>query len=409
MSKKQKEKSSHQSGFTLIELMITMVVFVLAIAAASQIFVGLLTQFKQQSKIAETNIEGVVGLELLRRDIEHAGYGLPWNIPVTAPYSEVPAGSDGNAYNDCSGVVPCNPPRALVIDNLNAANHNSTDVLVIKAVNVARNAACYKWTHLGAGDVKTTWVPACENVNKYSVSADPNCAGGASTENTVRIIVISPGSTTANSRTLVVNDTDNTDWDTIYSATSNFDPTVPTETSVIYGVGITGGGGNLRMPFNRADYYISTANVPSRCATNTGVLLKNVLSQNVGSANAGKRDDPLPLLDCVADMQVIFGLDNDNDGDFEPGAAGSTDVYSDDLTGLTAAQVRDIVKEVRVYILAHEGQRDLTFTYEANPVTVGEFGLGRSFNFTAVASPIADWQNYRWKVYTIIVKPNNLS
>ena len=66
-----------QDGFTLVELMITMVVFVMVITAASNIFSGLVNQFKQQSKIAETNIEGIVGLELLRYDIEQAGFGLP--------------------------------------------------------------------------------------------------------------------------------------------------------------------------------------------------------------------------------------------------------------------------------------------------------------------------------------------
>ena len=53
-----------EAGFTMVELMVTMVVFVLAISAASQIFTKLLTQFKQQSKVAETNIEGIVGLDL---------------------------------------------------------------------------------------------------------------------------------------------------------------------------------------------------------------------------------------------------------------------------------------------------------------------------------------------------------
>ena len=65
-----------EAGFTLIELMVTMVIFVLAIAAASQMFIGQLTQFKQQGKIAETNIEGIIGLELLRRDVAHADLGL---------------------------------------------------------------------------------------------------------------------------------------------------------------------------------------------------------------------------------------------------------------------------------------------------------------------------------------------
>ena len=54
---------TNHAGFTLVELLITMVVFVFVIAAASGVFTGLLTQFKQQSKIAETKIEGIVGLE----------------------------------------------------------------------------------------------------------------------------------------------------------------------------------------------------------------------------------------------------------------------------------------------------------------------------------------------------------
>jgi len=71
-----------QTGFTLVELMVTMVIFVLVIAAASSMFTGILNQFKQQSKIAETNIEGLAGLQMFRTDIEQAGYGLPMTLMV---------------------------------------------------------------------------------------------------------------------------------------------------------------------------------------------------------------------------------------------------------------------------------------------------------------------------------------
>ena len=63
---------------------------------------------------------------------------------------------------------------------------------------------------------------------------------------------------------------------------------------------------NLRMPFNRADYFISNTNAPSRCAPNTGVLEKVVVNQS-----DGRLTNFLPLVDCVADMQVIFRLDTD--------------------------------------------------------------------------------------------------
>jgi hypothetical protein len=131
------------------------------------------------------------------------------------------------------------------------------------------------------------------------------------------------------------------------------------------------------------------------------VLVKAPIRHVTGGNNY---DTYLPFLDCVADMQVIFGLDNDGDGDFEPTV--SADGYSDDISAFTAQQIRDQVKEVRVYILAHEGQRDPNFTYTTNPVTVGEFAMGRDFDLAAIIG--ANWQNYRWKVYSMTVHSLNL-
>ena len=130
------------SGFTLVELMITMVIFVFFIAAASQVFTGLLTQFKQQSKIAETNIEGIVGLEILRQDIEHAGYGLPWYGLVA--YSE--SATNPYGFNDSTTTAA---PRAILSKNnatFTGLNNifDGSDYLVIKAVNVGRNDTCQK-------------------------------------------------------------------------------------------------------------------------------------------------------------------------------------------------------------------------------------------------------------------------
>jgi hypothetical protein len=78
--------------------------------------------------------------------------------------------------------------------------------------------------------------------------------------------------------------------------------------------------------------------------------------------------------------------------------------------GPGAAQtIRDQLKEVRVFILAHEGQRDTSYTYTKNPILVGLMDgatlYGRNFDLTT----IPDWQNYRWKVYTLVVRPNSLN
>ncbi len=363
-----------EAGFTLIELMVTMVIFVLAIAAASQMFVGQLTQFKQQGKIAETNIEGIIGLELLRRDIEHAGYGLPFNPSTLPVYSEAindaATAHDDTQFNDST----TNPPRAINGDGIGV---NGSDVLVIKAVNVAINDAAHRWTRLGTGDVKR------------------NGLSGDNFANNDRVIVISPGSTDANRRTLV------NGFNATYNTTSTFAPADNTETYIIYGVD---DNTNLRMPFNRADYYIKTpaANFPSQCATGTGILYKATVNQGDGGLWE------LPILDCVADMQVDYQLDLDPVGAVD----GIIDTTTDTLAGYTAEQIRQ-VKEVRVYILAHEGQRNRSYTFTnftgaatcATCIRVGRDAvLGQDFNLSA----ITNFQNYRWKVYTLVVKTNNL-
>jgi prepilin-type N-terminal cleavage/methylation domain-containing protein len=399
-----------EAGFTLVELLITMVVFVFFIAAASQVFTGLLTQFKQQSKIAETNIEGIVGLEILRQDLEHAGYGLPWVIPAAVSYSEASAG-----YNDS----PSNPPRAILSGN-GAGFNGSSDELIIKATNVARNNACQKSTLVNSNNQVREWrLP------------DGNFDNQNRLETNDRVLVISPGTST-NERLLVVKN--NGTFYTTYQRGTNpdslgdadFAPSAATEVNIVYGISPERSSGDPpetitpRMPFNRADYYISTSSPPSRCAPNTGVFSKNVISHANGS-----RADNLPLLDCVADMQVAFGVDTDATPD------GQINCYTNDLANVfatvTAQNIRERVKEVRVYILSHEGQYDRDFTFDLNsrnaglnpaigcptcirvgeglPLAVCEGGIaGRDFNL----STITNWQNYRWKLYTMVVKPNNL-
>jgi type II secretory pathway pseudopilin PulG len=345
-----------EAGFSIVEILITMIILGLVLTLGSDMFVGMLRGYKQQSKITETNIEGIIGLELLRRDIERAGYGLPWSFNVGTPYNEA-VNAVAAAYND----APANPPRAI-LSGFDAVTLR--DYLVIKATNLARNDACTKWTLLPSSGGPTAWNPASENL----VGTD-------------RVIVLSPGALAATSKILVSSGT--------FSAMAAM--ASPDETRLIYGVDPDT---DLRMPFNRADYYVSTSvAIPGRCAQGTGVLVKSIVNHGDGSLNT------LPLLDCVADMQVIAYLDTNLDGQW--------DLMSNGLLLADAQTVRDQVKEVHVYILSHEGQRDATYAHSSSTIRVGEAAtLGRDFNLTTLADP--NWRNYRWKVYTLIVRPNSL-
>jgi hypothetical protein len=168
---------------------------------------------------------------------------------------------------------------------------------------------------------------------------------------------------------------------------------------VVYGVEGAGGGA-LRMPYNRADYYVKkpAAGRPEGCNPGSGVLFKGVVRHSGGY-------DEYPLLNCVADMQVGFDLDTG---------------YSSTLTGMSAADIRDRLKGVKVYILAHEGKKDRNYSYppidSTNAIFVGPYiGTtpstveGRMWTQAAMAQTFGlDWKNYRWKVYTIVGRPKNL-
>jgi len=366
-----------KTGFTLVEMLLVIGILGLVLAASSDMFVKLLNEYKQQSKIAETNVEGIIGLELMRQDIERAGYGLPW-VMGGLTYNEA-SNAPGNGYNDSTA----NPPRPIVSGNdvsENGTDFIDSDYLVIKATNISRNASAQRWTHLTTTSGAKVW----------DVPAGMPSDNPATTDN---VIVLSPGAVVADERTLLQMGI----FDSAHSVSWRPAAEDP-QPRFVYGISDSA----PRMPFNRADYYVTKdrVNVPNRCAPNTGVLVKSTISH----AN-GNLADHLPLLDCVANMQVVFRLDTNADG--------AVDLPTDDISTLSAEQIRTQVREVRVYILAHEGQTDNSFTYRNSSsmagctsptqIYVGDpaIGMGGCFD-------IGTNVHYRWKVYVIAVYPKNM-
>lgn len=376
-----------QQGFTLIELLVVIGIFGLVIGIAAQLFSITLTQSTLQTKTAESEIEGIIGLELLRLDIEHAGAGLPWSFP-TRDASDV---SISLAYNEAADNVkyvstldlqakdfndaPKGEPRPILTGrhkSIGKTGLNGSDVLVLKGSTLARSDTAQRWSYV------TSDAPLV-----------PKAWGSEDLKNGEKVIVMKPAIGEASPRQLVMVGA-NTFY-TTYSATAfpaGFAPTGPGEHFVIYGIDPAT---NPRMPFNRADYYLSAANVPKFCAPNTGVLEKAVLNQG-----DGKLSNPLPLLDCVADVKVQVRVD------LGGGSLHVTDDFTD--TGGNALSVSNIrkIREVTVFVLAHEGQKDRSYMYPNGTVAYG----GYSFDLSSKVG--GDWQNYRWKVYRITVKPKNL-
>ena len=419
-----------QRGMTLVELMVGLAIVMLIIGAAGTAYLKLLRTYSTQGRLAQSYMANLTGLEMLRYDIEMAGFGLPAILGAGATYSEA---SDGSVpyYNPADlNDSPATPPRAIA--HLDNAGANGSDVLAIKssAANVFNNPTGRKWSMIT--NAPNPQAPANTNfkVKLWGVTVrDP--VMDFTTGDYFIILdnngVLQPpsgawGCYTFNSST----------WNAGYyvnttSAPNNIpSPATGAQVFYIYGLDNAGNnGGGHRMPFNRVDYYLDNtiaADIPSSCASDTYILYRSTIDQQTGKL------DKTPLVDCVKDFQVAFGLD-------PSGGANPLQkiVWQENLVGLNASQIQRQLREVRVFVLFQEGLGDIGRTADfrfSGYLNLGDQDIANSLDpdnypsntfqqwsvsplpgnaqlskFSPTTQP--DIQ-YRWKIIEMAVKPMNL-
>jgi prepilin-type N-terminal cleavage/methylation domain-containing protein len=385
-----------QAGFTLIEMVVVTAVFVIVMIVASEAFLRIMSRSNILSQREESNIEGVVALEMFRKDLVQAGFGLPLEFAGTsAPNYNEADEAPASTLNDSGTTTKL--PRPFVSGNdleIVGGPLAKTDYLALKGSPLSRNEAARKWTY----------------VNYSSVGKSPKAWSDDSLQNGDRVVVLKRAfSDTGYTSKLMHNgDTFFTTYDTA-ALDVNFRPQVQGETCYVYGIS---SDQDPRMPFNRSDYYVKrTADIPASCADNTGVLIKAVVKQVDGKL------DEVPILDCVADMQVVFGWDTADDGviDTYSNADGTvvsgTGTQSDVQAAMAdAANLRKKLKLVKVYLMVQDGGRDPSFRNQQEIVVGnkdnGEESLTKKYTVANLAAN--NWTNYRWKVYRIVVTPKNL-
>lgn len=378
---------NNSKGFTLIELIIVCLILVLVILITSSAFEKIISRSGELSKASKSNIDGIVGLELMRADLESTGFGLPWSFDGGINYTEckdnsgiVPGIDSKTDFND----APSNPPRAV----MSKTATSGCDYLVVKSAAVGDERASRKWSYAG-------YSSGLGILRSYK--------GGENLDDNDRIITLSVGfgADAANSGTArqLVHTAGGAYYHTINSAIANPSPGDASEYFVAYGISSKN---NPAMPFNRVDYYVYRPNTMSQsCATGPGV--GNLYRASITHPDSGYNE--MPLLNCVLDMQVYYMLDRNNDGDIKPEKT---------LSGLSAQQIREQVKSIQVSILAQEGGIDRNYTYPGNSISISATyngsSLSKLWNDTMLqAAAGKNWKNYRWKVHTIAVQPKNLN
>ena len=355
-------------GMTLIELLVTMAILIIVLAAVLASYLTVLKSHVQQSAIAQSNIEKAISLEILRKDIEMAGFGLPWNVNGTS-YNEADSNSTAipnpSSFND----APSDPPRGIVFSDNGNTNANNSDVLVIKS-SIANidNEVAKKWGY--AYYTSSQW-------SIKSLSSEEFDQGNYYIALTIDDRKLTPDSTS-----------NSTNW---YFNTLS--PDLGNDTGKVFLVfGINDSG--PRMPFNRIDYYLKrpSSNLPDRCNPDIYELYRAEINQG-----DGKRNEQ-PILDCVADFQVAFGLDTNNDGKINN--------WTNSLPS-SAQDIRNQVKQVAVYIIYQEGQKDDHPVFSQNSINISapDGSPIKSVNLTN----LSNYQFYRWKLLQMRVNPLNLA
>ncbi len=399
---------------TLVELMVSLSIILIVTAVATGAYLKMLKSYKTQSKISESYISDITGLDLLRYDIQMAGYGIPSTINANALYTEavdpasgvLPTGYLPTQLNDCGPTGgPSVAPRPLAI--LNNGGRNNSDVLSIKSMLASINGTARKWSMVS----RVAGVPKVKQWGTNDFVAGD------------RFIVLDRlGALFPDLSGTFTCYSFNPSGKDYYTDATDIVPGGMLDSDIYFVYGLDSSAVAHRMPFNRVDYYLDTVTNANVCAPNTYTLYRSVVSNVNGLQTA------TPLVDCVMDFQVAFGLDNDGDQAVDDRGWVQT-------TPANAKDVRTKVREVRIFILYHEGVRDSGRTPDfrfSGLLNLGDQEIAASLdnsyswptnNFTTLSTSAltgtpalktfdpsvnSDYARYRWKVLQLAIKPMNL-
>ena len=358
----------YYSGFSLVELLVVLGIFSVILTVVFSSYITQLKHTGREYRVAETEIEIGIAKGIIERDIAMAGYGIAEDY----------------------GTTTFNPKVA-------SATNDNPDTLTLTGTALGmKSKQAQAWTYINGGN--PTFGPA--------LVANTNATWGDSREdlNTGdRVILMEPGTKKlllqGTEWLFAVTDADSDGIiDTIKSRPSNTNYATPTVGTIVYGLygssNASDDADGALKPYYAVRYYLG-GTPPSNCASGTKSLLRAESTKDASPSNGD------PILDCVLDLEVAFGLDTDENGTIDAdawdngGAAAS--VYD-------AASLRKRLKQIRMYILVQSGNYDANYTYPLNSVLVGDSILSTGRNVAITG----DLLRYRWRMLAINITPRNI-
>ncbi len=356
----QKIGLSHR-GFTLIEILVSLLVFGVLGATLYSAYVTQVQNTSREHSYARAAMEMEIIRTILERDISMAGYGLAQDFSTAGtpePDYVAPARALAGTNNGSDPSVASGMP----------ADKSDTLTLMGTALGLMSRTT-QGWTaSIAENQPPLTWSDSREQLQDGD-----------------RHIVLEPFA-----KALIVN---GAKVPFVFSSSTATNQPKGSLFYGLYGVASAVDDGST-MPYYAVRYYLggASANDPAHCAPGTVSLLR-----------AESRKDPAPnggdpILSCVLNMQVAFGLDSNEDDAIE-----LWDEGGETASGLTAKDFRGQLKQVRLYLLA-QTSRSAVGGSSLTPILVGDADLGTG----AEVALDTDQEQYQWKLTTIHITPRNI-
>jgi len=349
-------------GFTLIELMIAMGIIALIIGLSAGTFKTLLHGANKEKSTTETELGKLTGLELIRLDLEHVGFGInsgepslpvEWNsltrtLKLRSMINNTNQKTLGWALVDVTaGTTP-----AFLDDRRFDTSVNDL-VLLTQHRQFISNL--------------TTQSPV-PGGDYFSYNAPPTCPASACRD------VNTPAVTGVAANRYI-------------AAAFPFDRSITDGCEPPLGAGTV----NTGQYCNLISYQLSTNQPLNKCAPGTKNLVRSV------GGGSGTR-----VLECVADFDLRFDYDTNNDGDISD--SGEADQQALALAS-TASIIQDL-KNIDMYLLVQAGPQDNAYTFSGD-ITLNGAITTLDFNPStpAIDPPTTAQSHYRWKVLKVSAKP----
>ncbi len=322
----------HSKGMTLLELMIVIAILLIAVTAT----LGFLTHQTKKTSIEAAKTKSIqtsiLSDLILVTDIAMAGLGMP----LEAGGSFVPIGSNNNS------------------------GQNGSDELIIKGAGISSEADNYrKWGYntacIESGD-ETVTVTSAQETPASGYPSFPQF------EKDDQIIFLN-----AETKEILSNKvykiTNVSENQLSIDSSNPIDFTINKKNALVFSIGgisVT----NFTDYLNTFTGYKLSTTTPESCASGT-----HSLCRVYGSS--------MPLLDCVLDFQVQFGLVQ-SDGTIN---------WVNTISGCSSSTLKEQLKLVRVFIVLQNGKKDPGYTYPDDTITVAD----HTNNLTD------EQKHYRWR------------